>query len=170
MSGVFFDSWSGLLRVIVVGTGAYLALLLLLRMSGKRTLAKLNAFDFIVTIALGSTLATVLLSKDVALAEGATAFALLIALQLGVARLVSRSRRFEALVKAQPTLLYRSRFLTDAMRESRISENELLQAARSDGHADLSNVAAIVLESDGTISVLGQVPGSLLVTGDTPAH
>jgi uncharacterized membrane protein YcaP (DUF421 family) len=67
---VFFDDWSGLLRVLIVGVCAYLSLLVMLRGSGKRTLDKLNAFDFIVTVALGSTLATVLLSSDVALVEG----------------------------------------------------------------------------------------------------
>jgi uncharacterized membrane protein YcaP (DUF421 family) len=67
---MFFDSWTGLGRVLVVGTLAYFALVLTLRVSGKRTLSKLNAFDLVVTVALGSTLATVLLSKDVALAEG----------------------------------------------------------------------------------------------------
>ena len=158
---MFFDDLTGLLRVVVVGTLAYLALLVLLRVSGKRTLAKLNAFDFVVTIALGSTLATVLLSKDVALAEGVTALGLLIALQYGVAWLVSRSNRFEAMVKAQPTLLYRNGFLVKAMRASRVSENELRQAARSKGHADLLDVAAIVLESDGTISILPAIPEAL---------
>ena len=78
---MFFDSWLGLLRVGVVGSLAYLALVLLLRVSGKRTLSKMNAFDFVVTVALGSTLATVLLSKDVALAEGVVAFTLLIGAQ-----------------------------------------------------------------------------------------
>jgi uncharacterized membrane protein YcaP (DUF421 family) len=63
---MFFDSWDGLLRVVVVGILAYTGLVLLLRISGKRTLSKMNAFDFVVTVALGSTLATILLSSDVA--------------------------------------------------------------------------------------------------------
>ena len=50
-------------------------LVIFLRLSGKRTLSKMNAFDLVVTVALGSTLATVLLTKDVALADGALAFA-----------------------------------------------------------------------------------------------
>ena len=78
---MFFDTWSGLGRVLVVGTLAYAAVVVLLRVSGKRTLTKLNAFDLVVTVALGSTLATVLLSKNVALAEGVLAVALLISLQ-----------------------------------------------------------------------------------------
>lgn len=75
---MFFDSWSGLLRVVVLGFCAYLTLVVALRLSGRRTLAKMNAFDLVVTVALGSTLATVLLTSDVALAEGTLALVLLI--------------------------------------------------------------------------------------------
>lgn len=64
MDHILFQSWSGLGRVTIVGLTAYLALVLMLRVSGKRSLAKLNAFDLVVTVALGSTLATTLLSKD----------------------------------------------------------------------------------------------------------
>ncbi len=78
---MFFGSWYSLLRILVVGVLAYVALIVLLRVTGKRTLSKMNAFDLVVTVALGSTLATVLLSKDVALADGVVAFALLIGLQ-----------------------------------------------------------------------------------------
>ncbi|HUH13323.1 MAG TPA: hypothetical protein VMK65_09445, partial [Longimicrobiales bacterium] len=59
---MFFDSWTGLGRVLLVGALAYAALILILRISGKRTLTKLNAFDLVVTVALGSTLATTLLT------------------------------------------------------------------------------------------------------------
>ena len=87
---MFFDTWAGFGRVLVVGPLAYAALVLVLRVSGKRTLTKLNAFDFVVTVALGSTLATILLSKDVALAEGVLALALLIGMQFVITRLRGR--------------------------------------------------------------------------------
>jgi uncharacterized membrane protein YcaP (DUF421 family) len=54
---VLFHSWFGLLRVLVVGTLAYAGLVVFVRISGKRTLSKMNAFDFVVTVAMGSTLA-----------------------------------------------------------------------------------------------------------------
>ena len=101
---MFFDGWTGLLRVLVVGTLAYAALVLLLRATGKRALSKMNAFDLVVTVALGSTLATVLLSKDVALAEGVLAFALLL-LQFAITWLSVRSEGVQGLVKAEPRLL-----------------------------------------------------------------
>ena len=152
---MFFDSWFGLLRVLVVGTLAYVALVLLLRVSGKRTLAKLNAFDLIVTVALGSTLATVLLSKSVALVEGVAAFALLAGLQYLVAWLSVRSSRFSDLVKSEPTLLlHHGCFLEGAMRDQRVTHDEILAALRSSGAAEVGQVAAVVLETDGSLSVI----------------
>ncbi|SDE07541.1 DUF421 domain-containing protein [Auraticoccus monumenti] len=169
---MLFDTWYDLLRILAMGVAAYVALLLLLRVSGKRTLSKLNAFDFVITVALGSTLATVLLSSTVSLAEGLLALALLVALQWGVAFASSRSRRVERLVKTEPALLYRQGFLTGAMRRERVTADELRQAARASGHADLEEVAAVVLETDGTLSVLTSAPASLQGApqpGDDPA-
>lgn len=67
---MWLDSWSDLGRILAVGASAYVSLVLVLRFSGKRTLAELNAFDLVVTVALGSTLATILLSSDVSWSEG----------------------------------------------------------------------------------------------------
>lgn len=154
---MFFDNWFGLLRVLVVGTLAYLALIVALRASGKRTLAKLNAFDLIVTVALGSTLASVLLTKSVALAEGLLAFALLIGLQYAVAWLSVRSARFSDLVKSEPTLLlYRGRVIASALRSQRITHAEILAALRQSGVAALEQAAAVVLETDGSLSVIAK--------------
>jgi len=152
---MFFDGWAGLLRVLVIGTLAYAALVLLLRVTGKRTLSKMNAFDLVVTVALGSTLATVLLSKDVALAEGVLAFVLLILLQFAITWLSVRSERVQALVKAEPRLLlHHGRLLHGALRRERMTEEEVRAAVRSQGIASLNEVAAVVLETDGSISVL----------------
>jgi uncharacterized membrane protein YcaP (DUF421 family) len=158
---MLFDSWAGLGRVLLVGTLAYVALVLLLRISGKRTLSKLNAFDLVVTVALGSTLATVLLSKSVALAEGALALALLISLQYAIAWLSVRSPRLEGMIKAEPTLLlHRGRFLEQAMRAERITREEILAALRASGAAEPQAIAAVVLETDGSLSVIAQADTS----------
>jgi uncharacterized membrane protein YcaP (DUF421 family) len=152
---MLFDSWAGLGRVLLVGTLAYAALVLLLRLSGKRTLTMLNAFDLVVTVALGSTLATVLLSKSVALVEGVLALALLIGLQFAITWTSVRSQRFESFVKADPTLLvHRGRFLEGAMRAERITREEILAAVRTSGSAEIAEIPAVVLETDGSISVI----------------
>lgn len=66
---MFYDNVSGLVRILVIGPAAYLWLVLILRITGKRTLTQLNAFDFIVTVAIGSVLATVTLTKSAAFTE-----------------------------------------------------------------------------------------------------
>lgn len=152
---ILFNDWASLFRTTVVGVLAYIALILLLRVSGKRTLSKMNAFDFVVTVALGSTLATILLSKDTALAEGIVALALLIFLQYVITWLSVRSATFSRLVKAEPKLLfYKGSFVASAMKYERVNEGEVLQAMRSQGALDAEQVAAVVLETDGSFSVM----------------
>ncbi len=105
IGSMLFDSWSGIGRVLLVGVLAYVALVAILRISGKRTLTKLNAFDLVVTVALGSTLATVLLSKDVALFEGMMAMAVLVFLQFAITWLSVRYGSVNSMIKSEPTLL-----------------------------------------------------------------
>lgn len=157
---MLFQDWSTLARTLVVAVLAYAALLMAVRASGKRTLSKLNAFDFIVTVALGSTLASVAVSPDVALAEGAVAFAVLVSLQYAIAALQVRLPRFQRLVKARPTLLLRDGTpLDQVMRRQRVARAEILQAVRQHGFASLRDVAAVVLETDGSLSVIADVDG-----------
>lgn len=155
---MLFDSWYDLGRLLVVGPVAYVALVLLLRISGKRTLAKLNAFDLVVTVALGSTLASVLLSSQVSVAEGVLALFLLVGLQYVVAWTQVRVPAVRRVVKSEPTLVYRDGFLDDALRRQRVTREEVVQAARTQGHGDLDAVAAVVLETDGSFSVLTGAP------------
>jgi uncharacterized membrane protein YcaP (DUF421 family) len=115
----------------------------------------MNAFDLIVTVALGSTLATVLLTKDVALAEGALAFALLIGLQFIVTWSSVRVRWVRRLATGEPLmLLYRGEFLPEALRHARVTEDEVRAAVRSAGIDSLSKVQAVVLETNGSFSVV----------------
>lgn len=152
---MFFQSWSGIVRTIVVGTLAYLFLVVSLRVSGKRTLAKLNAFDLVVTVAIGSTLATVLLSEKVALAEGVTALLLLIALQYLVTALSVRSRALARAVRSEPSLLLRhGEPVPGALRNARVTREELETVVRRAGQQDLAGVAAVILETDGSFSVI----------------
>lgn len=152
---MWFDSWSQVVRVLLVAAASYASLLVLLRVSGKRTLAKLNAFDLVVTVALGSTLATVLLNRSVAWVEGVAALGALVLLQLLVAALSAWVPGGHALVTARPTLLLSDGEVDHAaLRRSRVAEDELRQAVRSSGQGDLASIAAVVLETDGSMSVV----------------
>lgn len=159
---MLFDTWAALWRILVVGPIAYVALVVVLRVSGKRTLTKLNAFDFVITVALGSTLATVLLSKSVSLAEGVLGLMVLVALQFVITWSSVRFPWIQEVVKAEPTLLlHRGRLLEGAMRRQRVTREELLAVLRTNGQADPESVAAVVLETDGSFSVLSKDPVGL---------
>ena len=101
----YFKDWESLMHTIIVTIIAYAAVVVVLRFFGKRVLSKFNAFDLVVTVALGSTLATVATSPTVPLADGMAALVLLVVLRMAIAWMVTRVERFGRLVKAQPTLL-----------------------------------------------------------------
>lgn len=155
---MFFESWSSLGRTALSGVIAYAALIVFLRISGKRTLAKLNAFDLVVTVAIGSTFSAVLTSPDLPLADGLLALALLIGLQYLVAWLTIHSGWFERLVKSRPAAVFLDgEFQKDAMRRERVARDEVLMAARSAGIRDLDRVALVILESDGSLNAMEEV-------------
>lgn len=157
MTTMFFDSWYGLLRVAIVGVLAYAGLIAILRISGKRTLAKMNAFDLVVTVALSSTLASIILSKDVALFEGVLAVCLLALLQFAIAWGSVRWRWVEKVAKSTPRRLLCDGIIDDAaLRAERVTREEVLAAIRSAGFGGLEEIAAVVLETDGSFSVVSR--------------
>ncbi len=159
---MFFTSWEHLARVIVVGILTYIGLVVLLRVSGKRTLSSMNIFDMVVTVAFGSTLASTILPKSTSMIDGIVALAVLVGMQFVTARLVVHSTTFSRLVKSEPTLLlHKGKMLKDAMHRERLEEGEVLAAVRKNGLLDVTKVEAVILETDGSISV---IPGS--VAGD----
>lgn len=160
MEPLFFDGWSVITHTLIVGTLAYVGLVFMLRVSGKRTLSKMNAFDFLVTVALGSTLATVLLDDAITLSEAATAFALLIGLQYLVTWSSLRAPWVKRLVTGEPELVaHRGRLLAAAMRRTRVTDDEVRAALRKAGHAGFDDVAAVILETDGAFSVVAKGDG-----------
>jgi uncharacterized membrane protein YcaP (DUF421 family) len=152
---VFFDQTYDIVRVLTVGALSYVALIIILRVSGKRTLAKMNAFDLVVTVSLGSTLATIALSSDVALSEGVAAFVVLCAAQYAVASVAARWPAAERAIKSRPVLLVDGgEILSEAVARERLTESEIRQAVRASGAGGLDQVGAVVLETDGSLSVI----------------
>lgn len=157
-----FSSWEALGRTLAVSAAMYLGAVAVIRVSGKRTMSKWNAFDSVVTVAMGSSLATAILSRQTSLAQGLVAFAALVGLQFVLTWTTLRVRLVERLVKSNPTvLLVDGRVCHEALRRERVAETELHAAVRSQGLAALDELAAVVLETDGTISVVPK--------GDRPA-
>ncbi|MCC5880732.1 MAG: DUF421 domain-containing protein [Idiomarina sp.] len=152
---MFFNGWESLIRTLIVGVLAYAALVLFLRIAGKRTLSKMNAFDWVVTVALGSTLATILLNQDVALAQGALALALLITFQFIVTWLSVRARWVRKVIAAEPSLLvYQGEYLEATMHRERVTKGDIRSAIHAAGQASVADVGAVILGTDGAFNVV----------------
>ena len=149
------------LNTIILGTIAYIAIIFMLRVSGKRTLAKWNSFDFVVTIAFGSVLASILLSTKDTLGQGLLAFALLVLFQYVITWISVRSSIIQKLIKSEPALLlYRGKMQHDILKKERVAEGEILAALRSNGVSAIEDADAVILETDGSFSVIQNIDES----------
>ena len=134
MDKLFFDGVEPLLRILVSVPLMYFAVIAFVRVSGKRTTSQMNGFDWIVTVAMGSLVASGIVSRSVPLADALFAIALLLALQYAVTRTVRRSEAFAALIKSEPRLLVRDgRFLPKALAAERLTEGEVMSTVRGRG-------------------------------------
>ncbi|MEZ0493171.1 DUF421 domain-containing protein [Kineococcus sp. TBRC 1896] len=157
MDGVtlWWGGWEPLVRIVVVGTLGYVWLVGILRVSGPRNMAKMTPFDFVLTVTLGSAFGRVLTSKDTALTSALLVFTLLVGLQWLMAWLRQRSTTVKRALSTDPVLLFHDgTFVQDAMRRQRFVESDIHSAARENGLGSLEEVAAVVLQADGSFSVI----------------
>lgn len=153
----FFNGWYNLGRSATLAFLGFLALIVVLRVSGKRTLSKMNVFDFVFVVAVGSVFAGTMIEKDTTLLEGLVAFTTLVLVQAILAAITARSERFEMLLNGEPTLLLSNgKFLHRAMRKERVTEEEVRAAIREQGITRVEDVKAVVIENDGNLTVTYQ--------------
>lgn len=147
-------TWSDAIHITVSAVGILAAVVVLIRLNGLRSLSKMSSFDFAVTVAVGSIVASTLLSDSASLFDGAIGVAALLLTQ----RVVSYARvraGASALVDNQPVLLMAGEhMLDDALRRTRVTRDDIRGKLREANVIDLSEVYAVVLESTGDISVL----------------
>lgn len=152
------DIWSNWIRIGEIAINAFLFYVLIIamvRLVGKRTTSELNNFDWIINVAVGSLAASGILLRNVATVDAVTAILVLATCQYVTTKIVLRSKTAARIVKAEPTLLtHKGEFLRDAMKRTRISEEEIKTALRSNGMTDVSDANWVVLETNGELSVI----------------
>ena len=122
-------------------------------------MAKLNAFDFVVTVTLGSTLSSMILGK-VTLAEGMLAVAIIIGLQYLLAKMAKESPRLEKIINSRPSLLYyEGTFLEESLSKEVVTEEEIYAAVRSFRIERMEDVKAVVMELNGDLTVVKRTQG-----------
>ncbi|MFN3597326.1 MAG: DUF421 domain-containing protein [Rubricoccaceae bacterium] len=160
-----FSEWIGTTAaatglVALSAVGVYAAVIALTRLAGLRSFAKMSSFDFAMTVAIGSIVATVTLTRDVSLLRGVAGLAAIYALQIAVGALRTRSRRVERWVGNEPLLLMAGpEVLRDNLRRAHVTEADLRAKLRQAGVARLADVRAVVFETTGDVAVLtGEEP------------
>ncbi|WP_454193269.1 DUF421 domain-containing protein [Paenibacillus sp. Marseille-Q7038] len=152
---MFFNTWNDLFRIVIIGIISYISLILMVRLSGKRALSQMNAFDFTVSVALGSILSTVILDKQISLIEGLTALALLIGMQFLLSKISLSKPWFREMLTSDPQLLYyKGVYIKSAMKKTRINKEDIYQSARNQGVQTMDEVSFVVLESNGKLSII----------------
>lgn len=135
------------------GAITYMALLVLVRLSGKRTVGQFTPFDLIVVLLLSEGVSAGLTGGDDSVGGGLVVVSTLIGLNLLVAFATSRSRRLEILFDGTPVLIDRDGELFQAvLRRHHISQGEIQKSLR-EADCDLQEMRYAFLETDGTISI-----------------
>ncbi len=154
----FTTSWSTLAILALKATLVYAALVVFVRIAGLRAFSKMSSFDFAVTVAFGSVLATTVVSRDPPLLQVVFALAMLMALQA----LVAWARRWEVVSKVvdnSPLLLMAgTEVLEDNLRSAQVTRQDLAEKLREANVVDMRRVRAVVMETTGDIAVLHADP------------
>ena len=154
MSGLFelaMPWWEFVLRATVV----YFVVLAMVRLSGKRTVGQFTPFDLLVVVLLGTAVQNSLIGEDVSLLGGLILAGTLIAWNWLVGFATSRSRTLDRLAEGTPVLVGRDgQLFESAMRRENLSRQDIEEALRDNGLADVSGAAMITLEVDGTVTVI----------------
>ena len=152
---MFFHSWESILRVALSAAIIYVVIVLALRVAGAPALAKMSGYDMIVTVALGSLVATIPLTAGLTVSDGFAAVVTFLVLQQITRWLQARSKHAHHVVRERPHLVvWDGELLQDRLLDISISADEVRAAVRRAGMLSVSQAQAVILENDGEWSVI----------------
>ncbi len=162
------DIWDAVMRGAVLSLLGFGWIILLVNIVGLRSFSKMTSFDFVMTVAMGSLLATIAtVSAWTGFVQAVVAATILFGTQYIVARIRKVSNSFESFIQNQPMLLMRDgEFIEDALIQTRVAKDDLIAKLRESNVLHLSQVRAAVLEATGDVSVLhGDSLDEILIEG-----
>ena len=150
-----FKNWDQLIRVVLTAPLLYVGLITMVNVFGKRSTSKMNNFDWVVTVAMGSIFASCVVLKTVPLVSALLAFLILLGMQWAVNRLTQRSDTIQDIVRASPRLVYHNgEVFEDVLRDERLLPAEFFAKVREHGYGNMDQIAAVVFEADASMSVI----------------
>jgi len=142
--------WEFILRGAIV----YCALLLMMRLSGRRTVGQFTPFDLLVVMLLSEAVSNSMSGGDDSLIGGLIIAATLVALTMLIAFLTSRSERIEKIIEGSPVLIGRDGvFFDNVLKNCRLSQSDIEEALR-EADCPRPHMKCAFLEADGRISIM----------------
>jgi len=155
MEKIFETSVEDIFRVLTSAVIVYFLIIVYIRLLGKRSTSELNNFDWIVTVSVGSIVASTVILEDISVTEGGIGIFILMMLQFIVTKLMYNLSAFREVVKSTPQLLlFEGEFIDENMKKERILKPEVYAALRQSGLKSVKQVYAVVLETNSKISVI----------------
>jgi uncharacterized membrane protein YcaP (DUF421 family) len=154
-SSWIFSSWQTIFMAVISTVGIYIVLIVFTRISGLRSFSKMSSFDFAITIAIGSVLASTILFKPPSLVHAAVAMGTLFAIQMVVAHFRGNSSVMRKLVDNEPLLLMKNtQVIEKNLKRAKVTHSDLRAKLREANVTQVTQVQAVVMESTGDIAVL----------------
>lgn len=154
MGELFDTTWKDVGLIVFSAIGIYLSVIIMTRICGKRSFSKMSSFDFAMTVAVGSIIATTVLSSTVSMLDGIVGLVAVYLLQISAAFARRNDKIKEAMDNSPLLLMDGEAILEDNLRKARVTEGDLRSKLREANVTKLSQVKAVVFETTGDISVL----------------
>ena len=155
MAHWFTASWPHLVAAMSSAALIYICVILYARLAGVRSFAKMSGFDFAMTIAVGSVIASTALSGSTPLPVGAAVLGVLFVMQWGIAKARQRWHAVSKVIDNEPILVfYEGEILTDNLRRAAMSVDDLWSKLREANVLRRDHARAVIVETTGDVTVL----------------
>ena len=145
------------MEIVIRATVIYWFLWLVVRGTGKRSLAELTPLEMILIVVMGDLVQQAVNQEDMSITGAALAVSVFVAWTLVSDSLSRRSSRVASLVRGEPVVVLRNgRPLIKRLEAERLTVDDLKEAARIQGHGDLEELEYGILETDGKFSFIGR--------------
>lgn len=153
----FAIEWQQVLGISLSALGLYLGLILFTRLMGLRSFSKLSSYDFAMTVAIGSILASTILSDSPSLSQGLVAVAVLFLIQGAISVIRRKFKPLKSLIDNQAIILMaHGEYFCDNLKEANLTKSDVQEVLRRNGLKAKSEVFAVIMETTGDMSVIKQ--------------
>lgn len=147
--------WEFVLRGIII----YIFLIVILRATGKRQIGQMSPFDLVLLLVLSNAVQNSMNGGDNSVTGGIILSLTLVTSNWLTGKITFSSKKVERLIEGAPqVLVHDGKVYEAALAEAQLTRHELMAAIRSEGYTDLNEIRAVILENDGSISVIPKRP------------